>query len=110
MTTTEPERPASSRARVVGGWWAPAMGVSVFGLVTAIALDRTGATREIFFNVQQPWAVYVMFSVLVGLLAYGFGRHATLWAIGKPTPGLRERVATRLTHVVRLGLAQEKVR
>ncbi|MEI6665480.1 MAG: heterodisulfide reductase-related iron-sulfur binding cluster [Chloroflexota bacterium] len=110
MTTTEPERPASSRARVVGSWWLPTTGVSVFGLITAIELDRTGATREIFFNVQQPWAVYVMLSVLVGLMVYGIGRHATLWAIGQPTPGLREQVAKRLTHLVRLGLAQEKIR
>ena len=110
MTTTEPERPASSRARVVGSWWLPATGASVFGLITAIELDRTGATREIFFNVQQPWAVYVMLSVLVGLMVYGIGRHATLWAIGQPTPGLREQVAKRLTHLVRLGLAQEKIR
>ncbi|RLT28421.1 MAG: 4Fe-4S dicluster domain-containing protein [Chloroflexi bacterium] len=110
MNTTQPERPASSRARVVGGWWAPAVGASVFGLVTAFELDRTGATREIFFNVQQPWAVYVMLSVLTGLMVYGIGRHATLWAIGQPTPGLREQITKRLTHFVRLGLAQEKIR
>lgn len=86
------------------------MGASVFGLITAFELDRTGATREIFFNVDQPWAVYVMLSVLAGLLVYAFGRHATLWALGKPTPGLREQVAVRIKHLVRLGLAQEKIR
>jgi len=86
------------------------VGASVFGLITAFELDRTGATREIFFNVDQPWAVYVMLSVLLGLLVYAFGRHASLWALGQPTPGLREQVALRVRHLVRLGLAQEKIR
>jgi Fe-S oxidoreductase/nitrate reductase gamma subunit len=94
---------------VLGAWWGPAVGASALGLVTIGQAERTSPTREIFFNVQQPWAVYVLLAMLVGLLVYGFGRHATLWAIGKPTPGLRADVRRRVGHLVRLGLAQEKL-
>ena len=32
----------------------------------------------------------------VGLLVYGIGRHATLWALGKPVPGLLADLPHRL--------------
>ncbi len=101
-------RPVQSRARLLGAWWGPALGLSALGLITSVEAERT-ATREIFFNVAQPWAVYVFTASLVGLLIYGFGRHATLWAIGQPTPNLRDEVSQRLRNAVRLGLAQEKI-
>ena len=114
-------------SRVLGAWWGPAVGLSSLGLVSAIELARTGAprqetaplpadgsvltaTREVFFNVDQPWAVYVLLAALTGLLVYGFGRHASLWAIGRPTPGLRLGLRKRVSNAVRLGLAQERVR
>ena len=67
------------RVRMVGAWWGPAVGLSGLGLISAFELDRTDASREVFFNVAQPWAVYVLLAALTGLLVYGFGRHATLW-------------------------------
>ncbi len=103
----EPRRPS----RLVGAWWGPAVGLTGIGLVSAVEVERTSdATREIFFNVEQPWAVYLFLSMLMGLLVYGIGRHATLWALGKPVPGLRKQVRQRLKNAVRLGLAQDKVR
>ena len=103
----EPRKPG----RLIGAWWGPAVGMSGIGLAAAAEAARTGtATREVFFNVQQPWAVYMFLSMLVGLLVYGLGRHATLWALGRPVPGLREQVGHRLRNAVRLGLAQDKVR
>ncbi|MBM4415864.1 MAG: 4Fe-4S dicluster domain-containing protein [Chloroflexi bacterium] len=95
---------------MVGGWWSPAVGLSGIGLVAALEVERTDAGREIFFNVQQPWAVYVFMATLVGLLVYGFGRHAGLWLLGKPTPGLRLHPRHRVRNAMRLGLGQEKLR
>ena len=66
----QPRKPS----RLVGAWWGPAVGLSGIGLVAAAEAERTDvATREVFFNVQQPWAVYVFLSMLVGLLVYGLG-------------------------------------
>ena len=97
------------RVRLTGAWWGPAVGLTGLGLVSAVELERTGASREIFFNVDQPWAVYLLLAALTGLLVYGIGRHATLWAIGQPTPGLMRDLPHRLRNALRLGLAQEKV-
>ena len=103
-------REAPRRVRFVGAWWGPAVGLSGLGVISAIELERTDAGREVFFNVAQPWAVYVLLAGLVGLLVYGFGRHASLWAIGKPTPGVLREMPRRARNALRLGLGQEKVR
>ncbi len=112
---SSPGSPASDggrpkRVRLVGAWWGPTVGLTGLGLISAIELGRTDASREVFFNVAQPWAVYVMLAALVGLLVYGFGRHATLWAIGQPTPGILREIPMRVRNAVRLGIGQEKVR
>lgn len=97
--------------RLVGAWWAPAVGLSGLGLISAIEIEaRTDAGREIFFNADKPWAVYVLLASLVGLLVYGFGRHATLWTVGKPTPGLLREIPIRTRNALKLGIGQEKVR
>ena len=97
--------------RLVGAWWAPAVGLSGLGLISAIEIEaRTDAGREVFFNVGQPWAVYIFLASLMGLLVYGFGRHASLWAIGKPTPGIWREIPARTRNALKLGIGQEKVR
>ena len=100
------------RVRLVGGWWAPAVALSGIGLAVAAAVAEaqdSSAGREIFFNIAQGWAVYVFLAALVGLLVYGIGRHATLWALGKPVPGILSELPQRLRNTMRLGLGQEKV-
>src|SRR5690606_11327076 len=63
------------------------------------------------FNVPAgTWAVYVFLAALVGLLVWGFVRHASLWGIGRPTPGIFRDIPLRLRNTARLGLAQDKVR
>ena len=91
-------------------WWTPAVALASFGVLLTAEANRTDAGREIFFNAQQPWAVYLMFSALIGLLVYGIVRHATLWMIGQPTPGILSELPHRLRNAVRLGLAQDRVR
>jgi Fe-S oxidoreductase/nitrate reductase gamma subunit len=98
------------RTRVVGGWWAPAVGLAGTGIVVAAEVERTGAHREVFWNHVPGWLVYTLFSALVGLLVYGFVRHASLWMIGKPTPGLLQQIPYRLRNMARFGLRQDKLR
>ena len=116
VSEREPADPGGSpaagkppRVRMVGAWWGPAVGLSGLGLISAFELGRTDASREVFFNVAQPWAVYVLLAALTGLLVYGFGRHATLWTIGKPTPGILREIPARTRNALLLGIGQEKV-
>jgi Fe-S oxidoreductase/nitrate reductase gamma subunit len=103
--TNVPDRPQ----RRVGGWWGPAVGVSALGFYAAVTAEGTPG-REIGFNADHPWAVYAFMAALVGLMGYGFVRHAGLWMVGRPTPGLLREVPHRLRNAARLGLAQDKVR
>lgn len=102
------ERPS----RLVGMWWAPALGISALGVWAALSASSSeGAGRESFFNVAHPWSVYVFMSALVGLLVYGLIRHATLWRLGQPTQeSMLAHLRHRMMNLGRLGLAQDKVR
>ena len=111
-TVSEVAAPDSSspRVRLLGAWWTPAVGMAGLGVVVAQEAERTTAGRESFFNAAHPWAVYLFLAVFTGLLVYGLIRHASLWAIGQPTPGVLRQAPQRLKHAVRLGLAQDKLR
>lgn len=108
------ESPAEGRPRrLVGGWWTPAVGTSVLGLYGAFQLESSdGLVRHSFFNdVAPPGAVYLLLAALVGLLVYGFMRHASLWMIGQPHhQSMLRDVPQRVRNAMRLGLAQDKVR
>ena len=105
------------RGGAVGAWWAPAVavvaagvGISAFGVLASTQGGGEEVTREIFFNVAQPWSTYIFLAALLGLLTYGILRHATLWAIGQPADGVLSELPQRLRNTMRLGFAQDKVR
>ena len=100
---------SAPRVRLLGAWWGPTVALAGVGLGGSLEAERSGAGREVFFNVDQPWAVYLFLAALVGLLVYGIGRHASLWALGQPTPGITSDLRQRVRNVLRLGLGQEKV-
>ena len=112
MATAEVAFPEGTpqRTRVVGGWWAPAVGLAGTGIAVAAEMDRTAAHREVFWNDVPGWLVYALMSSLVGLLVYGFVRHASLWMIGQPTPGVLSQIPHRLANMSRFGLRQDKLR
>ncbi|MGE3961855.1 MAG: heterodisulfide reductase-related iron-sulfur binding cluster [Dehalococcoidia bacterium] len=111
MTNTAVQTSGVAPRRMVGAWWGPAVGASALGFYATATTPRDEAGREIFFNVPAgSWAVYVFLAALMGLLTWGFVRHASLWGIGRPTPGLLRDLPSRLKNTARLGLAQDKVR
>ncbi|MEX2230457.1 MAG: 4Fe-4S dicluster domain-containing protein, partial [Dehalococcoidia bacterium] len=108
------ESPGAGRpSRLVGGWWTPAIGTSALGLYGAFQLQSSDElVRHSFFNDVAPaGAVYLFLAALVGLLVYGFVRHASLWMVGQPHhQSMLREVPLRLRNALRLGLAQDKVR
>lgn len=111
VSTNHGSQSGGTARRMVGGWWGPAVGMSAIGFYATATTPRDEAGREIFFNVPAgTWAVYAFLAALVGLLVWGFVRHASLWGIGQPTPGIWRDLPGRLRNTVRLGLAQDKVR
>ena len=111
MTNTAAQATGGTPRRMVGAWWGPAVGLSALGFYATATTPRDEAGREIFFNIPAgSWAVYVFLAALMGLLTWGFVRHASLWGIGRPTPGIFRDMPSRLRNTARLGLAQDKVR
>ncbi|MCK9494813.1 MAG: (Fe-S)-binding protein [Dehalococcoidia bacterium] len=111
VSTNRVNQSTGAPRRLVGAWWGPAVGASAIGFYATATAPRDEAGREIFFNVPAgSWAVYVFLAALMGLLVWGFVRHASLWGIGRPTPGLLRDIPSRLRNTARLGLAQDKVR
>jgi Fe-S oxidoreductase/nitrate reductase gamma subunit len=41
-------------------------------------------TREIFWNIEYAWILYVLAAVAVGILAYAIYRHYRRWRLGQP--------------------------
>ena len=99
--------------RILGAWWGVAVGATALALVAAIEVAARGsaiaATREVYFNVAAPAAVYLCLAALVGLLAFGLVRHASLWRIGRPAPEVWRDLPMRLRNAMRLGLAQQRL-
>ncbi len=83
--------------------------VILSGLFLGIGIEQSTASRQIFFNVS-PWPIYLLLSVLTGLLVFGVIRHGSLWAIGKPFNDWRINIPWRVQNTVRLGVMQDKVR
>ena len=83
--------------------------VIMSGLFLGIGIEQSTASRQIFFNVS-PWPIYVLLSVLTGLLVFGVIRHGSLWAIGKPFNDWRLNIPWRVQNTVRLGVMQDKIR
>lgn len=62
-------------------------------------------TREIYWNIQGVWIMYVLFAVSLGIFAYGSYRHVRLIAAGK-RDGRIDRPRERLKRVFADGLLQ----
>lgn len=47
-------------------------------------MDPTQATREVFWNIQYSWLVYVLMVPTLGILAWGFWLKIRRWRAGRP--------------------------
>ncbi len=41
-------------------------------------------TREVYFNIQHVWVMYLLFIITLGVFGYGLYRRWRLWQIGRP--------------------------
>ncbi len=47
-------------------------------------MDQSTATREILWNIQHVWVMYLLFFISAGIAAYGFYRRIVRWNQGQP--------------------------
>ncbi len=63
-------------------------------------MDPTEATREVFWNIEYSWLIYVLLAPTLAVFGWGFWRRIRRWRVGQPTvrfdrPGERLRLFLR---------------
>ncbi len=75
----------------------------------------TGAHRELFFNIDHFWVLYMLLPFVIGIIVYGLVRRSRIWRLGETSFNLRnglgsfDHLQLRLTRVLRGGAGTERV-
>ncbi len=68
-------------------------------------MDPSQATREVFWNIQYTWLVYVLMVPTLGVLAWGFWLKIRRWRAGQPAVRF-DRLGERLQLFLRNAVGQ----
>ncbi len=68
-------------------------------------MDPTQATREVFWNIQYSWLVYVLMVPTLGILAWGFWLKIRRWRAGRPAERF-DRLGERFQLFLRNAVGQ----
>lgn len=65
-------------------------------------------TREILWNIEGAWLIYLFLVPALAIMAYGFWRRLRLWRLGQPSARL-DRVGERLKLVLKHAVFQQRL-
>ncbi len=110
-------RPATSTGKRVSALaipaWLPLGGILLVSGAETVRV--TGAHRELFFNIDHFWVLYMLLPFVVGIIIYGLVRRSRVWRLGKPI-ATRETLRSafddlpqRLRRVLKGGAGTERV-
>ena len=68
----------------------------------------TGAHRELFFNIDHFWVLYLLLPVVIGIVVYGIARRSRIWRLGRADFSF-DNLSTRIVRVLRGGAGTERV-
>jgi Fe-S oxidoreductase len=84
--------------------------LAIIGAISAAETARTtSASRPVFFNIEFPWIMYMVFGVAVAIIAGAFVRRLRIWRLGKPQ-GVFDHFGARLTNALTMGAATSRVK
>ncbi len=125
MTGRSTSQPAESRRRLgwadrallalLGvAWWQWFIAVSTVSAGAYASQEIASATphREVFWNIEAGWAVYVMLAMLFAAVLYGPYRRIQVWSLGRSSPivaGLPQTIRARVTSLLTQGLTTRRV-
>lgn len=86
--------------------WLPLGG---FLLVSGAETVRvTGAHRELFFNIDHFWALYLFLAFSISIIVYGLARRSRVWRLGRPQFSF-DNLPQRIVRVLHGGAGTERV-
>ena len=68
----------------------------------------TGAHRELFFNIDHFWVLYMLLPFVIGIIVYGLVRRSRIWRLGRPDFSFDD-LPQRIIRVLRGGAGTERV-
>ena len=68
----------------------------------------TGAHRELFFNIDHFWVLYMLLPFVIGIIVYGLVRRSRIWRLGRPDFSFDD-LPQRIIRVLRGGAGTEQV-
>ncbi len=68
----------------------------------------TGAHRELFFNIDHFWVLYMLLPFVIGIIVYGLVRRSRIWRLGRPDFSFDD-LPQRIVRVLRGGAGTERV-
>ena len=101
--------PAASAKRVSAlaiPAWLPLGGLLLVSGAETVRV--TGAHRELFFNIDHFWVLYLLLPFAIGLIVYGLARRSRVWRLGRADFSF-DNLSTRIARVVRGGMGTERV-
>ena len=90
--------------------WLPLGGILLVSGAETVRV--TGAHRELFFNIDHFWVLYMLLPFVIGIIVYGLVRRSRVWRLGKPTSLLKgnfDNLPVRLGRLVKGGGGTERV-
>ena len=107
-------RPAQGNPRTAGKRvsalaipaWLPLGGLLVVSGAETVRV--TGAHRELFFNIDHFWVLYMLLPFVIGIIVYGLVRRSRIWRLGRPDFSFDD-LPQRIVRVLRGGAGTERV-
>ena len=86
--------------------WLPLGGMLLISGAETVRV--TGAHRELFFNIDHFWVLYMLLPIMIGIVVYGIARRARVWRLGRPDFNF-DNLPQRFLRLVRGGGGTERV-
>ena len=107
-------RPAHGNTRTAGKRasalaipaWLPLGGMLLVSGAETVRV--TGAHRELFFNIDHFWVLYMLLPFVIGIIVYGLVRRSRIWRLGRPDFSFDD-LPQRIVRVLRGGAGTERV-
>ena len=107
-------RPAQGNPRTAGKRvsalaipaWLPLGGLLLVSGAETVRV--TGAHRELFFNIDHFWVLYMLLPFVIGIIVYGLVRRSRIWRLGRPDFSFDD-LPQRIVRVLRGGAGTERV-
>ena len=106
LKAAAPARQAKRVSALAIPAWLPLGGLLLVSGAETVRV--TGAHRELFFNIDHFWVLYLLLPFVIGIVIYGLARRSRIWRLGRADFSF-DNLSTRIVRVLRGGAGTERV-